>query len=190
MDQPFIAQIMMWAGTFAPRGWAECHGQLMSISSNTAMFSLVGTNYGGDGRTTFGLPDMRSRMPVGDGRGTGLSLRQLGQKGGEETVTLNVTEMPSHSHSASVGPTGSAVNATNSTANTTDPADAYLAKAVTQSGEAIAVYHSGTPSSPVNLGGSTVSIGNNGGNQGHKNMPPFEVVKFVISLQGLYPSRN
>jgi microcystin-dependent protein len=188
--EPFIAQIMMFGGNFAPRGWAFCEGQLLPISNNAALFSLIGTIYGGDGRTTFALPDMRGRSPIGQGHGSGLTPRPFGQRGGVESVTLNQLQMPSHTHTASVGQSGSSVTATSATANTTNPNGAYLAQATTQGGEAIAVYNNSAPSNAVNLGGSSVTIGNTGGNQPHENMPPFQVIPFVIALQGVFPSRN
>ncbi|MDF1642497.1 phage tail protein, partial [Thalassolituus oleivorans] len=98
MSEPFVGEIRMFAGNFAPRGWAFCDGQLMAVSQNDALFSLLGTVYGGDGRTTFGLPDMRGRLPVHQGQGPGLSLRRLGARYGEENVTLTVNEIPPHSH--------------------------------------------------------------------------------------------
>jgi microcystin-dependent protein len=187
---PMMATIMMFGGTFAPRQWAFCEGQLISIASNNALFALLGTTWGGDGRTTFALPDMRGRAPVGTGAGPGLTPRREGQTGGRETVTLTQAEMPVHNHLASVGQSGNSVTATSATANTTDPNGAYLAKATTQGGEEIAVYNTSAPSNPVNLGGSSVTIGNAGGNQSHENMQPFLVVPFIIAVQGLYPPRN
>ena len=98
MSDPFLAEIVMFGGNFAPRGWAFCDGQLLAISSNTALFSLLGTTYGGDGRTTFGLPELRGRFAMHPGNGPGLSSRKLGQKGGSERVTLAITNLPSHTH--------------------------------------------------------------------------------------------
>ena len=196
--EPFIAQIMMFGGNFAPRGWAFCEGQLLSISSHTALFSLLGTIYGGDGRTTFALPDMRGRSPIGQGHGSGLTPRSFGQRGGVESVTLNQLQMPSHTHSVnSSGSPSASVKATTETADSRVPP-------VVQAGDVLASPRGSTftyksnPSqgSLVDLGGVSgggagqITVGNTGGSQSHENMPPFQVIPFVIALQGVFPSRN
>ncbi|MFT6178909.1 MAG: microcystin-dependent protein [Akkermansiaceae bacterium] len=171
MSEPFIGQIQTFGFNFAPRGWAQCDGQLLAISSNTALFSLLGTTYGGDGRTTFGLPDLRGRFPMHLGNGAGLTSRRWGQKSGQEDHTLATSEMPSHSHgqavTAEVGNQASPVGAVPATAN--DGESNYSTNA-------------------ANL--STSNTTNVGGNQSHNNMPPFLVINFSIALQGIYPSRN
>ncbi|AXV07541.1 Microcystin dependent protein [Euzebya pacifica] len=171
MAEPFIAEVRAWAPNFAPRAWAFCEGQLLPISQNTALFSLLGTTYGGDGRTTFGLPDCRGRAVIGPGNGPGLSPRPLGQKGGAERVTLTAPTMPSHSH-------GSAVS--NRTARDDDPTGELPA-----SGRGVQQY--------APAGGSTTpmdSSTNTGGGQSHENMQPFLAVRWIIALQGVFPSRN
>ena len=167
--EPFLGQIQAFGFNFAPRGWAHCNGQLLPISQNEALFSLLGTTYGGDGRTTFGLPDLRSRVPVHQGQGTGLSNRPMGQRSGVEAVTLSAAEMPSHNHSLhgikkagqSAGPEYGVVR------------DDYAPS-------------SGTPN--VSLGTNTVMP--TGGNQAHYNMQPYLVINYCIALEGLYPSRS
>ena len=174
---PFIGQIMMFGGNFAPRGWAMCNGQLLDISQNAALFSILGTTYGGDGRTTFGLPDLRGRLPMHFGQGPGLSNHNLGQKGGAETVTLNESQLPGHNH----GMAGST-----SAATSRSPAGAFPASAFVD-GVRTAVETYGTSSdTTLNAGVITPS----GGGQAHDNMPPFGVINFVIALQGIFPSRN
>ena len=188
--EPFIAQIMMFGGNFAPRGWAFCEGQLLPISSNTALFSLIGTIYGGDGRTTFALPDMRGRSPIGQGNGSGLTPRPFGQRGGVESVTLSQVQMPSHSHSASAQ--GAGLTVQNADANQGSPNNSsYIGKPVSGSGS-VGLYTNST-GNPVTINGGSapnVTVGNTGGNQAHENMPPFQVISFVIALQGVFPSRN
>ncbi len=169
MSEPFIAEIRIFAGNFAPRSWAFCDGQLLPISQNTALFSLIGTTYGGDGRTTFALPDLRSRAPIHKGNGGG-STYSLGQKGGEETHTLAAGEMPSHTHVIQ----GSADTATQS-----DPTGNVLAQS-TQ------LYRQST--NLVDMISGTMT--NQGGGQAHDNMQPYLAVNFCIALQGLFPSRN
>ena len=179
MSQPFLAQITMFAGLFAPRGWAFCNGQLLAISQNTAVFALVGTTYGGDGRTSYGLPDLRGRFPMHAGQGSpgpGLSSRPLGQRGGVEAVTLNATQMPSHTH------TSSQVASTN-VGNTKSPAGAI--PAISNDGEN---NYTTDTSSPTSMASNP--IGNAGGNLPHENMPPFLAINFIIALQGVFPSRN
>ena len=178
MADPFIAEIVMFASNFAPRGWAFCDGQLLSISQNTALFSLVGTTYGGDGRTTFGLPDLRGRVPMHPGNGPGLSSRRLGEKTGTESNTLNVTQLPSHTHTGTVkcvaGPGNSNVAANN-----------FCSKDLgSQSG----TYHSGPSDADMNTG--AVTIGNTGGSQPVNNVQPVQCVNFIIALVGTFPSRS
>jgi len=174
MAEPFLGQITMFGGNFAPRGWALCDGQLIAISQNSALYSLLGTAYGGDGRTTFALPDLRGRAPIHAGSGPGLSPRRLGQTGGSEAVALTLSEVPSHSHSANcVSPGG----------NSNDAVNNFWAD---DSGVSSGTYHSGPPTATMNAG----AIGNSGGSQPHNNMQPYQVVNFIIALQGVYPSRS
>jgi microcystin-dependent protein len=174
MAEPFIAEIKMFAGNFAPRGWAFCDGQLLPISSNTALFSLVGTIYGGDGRTTFALPDLRGRVSMHAGNGPGLSQRRVGQRGGTETVTLNVAQMPSHNHSP---------GCSNDLGDEVLPEGNFVAKpAGADTGEAFASTADKT------MGTSPSS--NTGGNGAHTNVQPFLVVNYIIALVGTFPSRN
>lgn len=195
----YIGEVKLFAGNFAPRNWSFCQGQLLAISSNNALFSIIGTVYGGDGRSTFALPDLRGRVPVGPGTGSGLNPVQIGQKGGVENVTLNVTEIPSHSHTAQGTANLPVEMKTNSTDGTTAaPGNNYLAKSVYEESRGnftdILTY---SPSEDGTLlkGGTAsgtvqVQVGNTGGNQSHTNMQPFLGVHYVICLQGIYPSRN
>ncbi len=173
MSEPFVGEIRMFAGTFAPVGWALCDGQLLAIANNEALFSLLGTIYGGDGRTTFGLPDLRGRIPIHAGSGPGLSPRSLGSKGGSETVTVTAGELPSHTHnvSASASSASSGNPAGNVSANTA-PTNVYstsLATAQTMSGAAVS---------------------NTGGSRSHTNLMPALCVNFIVALFGIYPSRH
>lgn len=173
MSDPFFGQIIMFGGNFAPRGWAFCEGQLLPIAQNTALFSILGTTYGGDGRTTFALPALRGRIPVGAGSGPGLSTRQLGEKSGIETVTLQTAQIPNHGHSPNVE-----VNTGAGSENS--PNGQFLASINSRYSE------ENTPN--ANLGGvqeSTV-----GGNQAHNNMAPSQAVSFIIALTGTFPSRS
>lgn len=172
--EPFIGEIKLFAGNFAPRGWAFCDGQLLPINQNQALFSILGTIYGGDGRVTFALPDLRGRVSVHPGNGPGLSPYQLGERGGAENVTLTVQQMPVHSHS---------LNANKQNGDTSDPPGASLAdtkgsdKDYMKSGE-------------VDVAMSAQSIGSAGGGQSHENRQPFLAVNYIIALQGIYPSRS
>lgn len=171
---PFIGQIMMFGGNFEPRGWAFCNGQLMSIAQNTALFSILGTTYGGDGRTTFGLPDLRGRAPVHFGSGGGLAPVQLGQMGGAETHTLTVNEMPAHSHSMH--------------------GELAIADKQTPQGNMLAltpgnpIYAAPVPADDRTMAPS--SIGNAGGSQPFGLRSPYQAVNFIIALQGIFPPRN
>lgn len=192
MSEPFIAQITMFGGNFAPRGWAFCNGQLLSISSNTALFSLIGTIYGGDGRTTFALPDLRGRQPMHPGTGPGLSTYNLGQRGGTEFKTLSIAEMPSHNHTAAFTPAGGGggIPATTEDAGEATPGP-NLILGTTPAGQEI---YSDDPANTTIQGGSggggTVNVGNTGGNQQFSLRDPFLAVNYIIALQGIFPSRS
>jgi microcystin-dependent protein len=170
MSEPFIAEIRIFAGNFAPRGWAFCNGQLLPVSQNTALFSLIGTTYGGDGRSTTALPNLQGRAPMHPGRGPGLTSRRLGERGGVETVTLSEAQMPAHSHT---------FRATTDDGNRQDPSDKSFAR--------------GTPmylpppqtTAPMAAG----MLPDAGGSQAHNNLQPFLSMNFIIALVGLYPSR-
>jgi microcystin-dependent protein len=170
---PFIGEVMIFASNFAPRGWAFCEGQLLAISQNTALFSILGTTYGGDGRTTFGLPDLRGRAAIGPGRGPGLENYRLGQLGGVETVTLTISQMPSHNHQ---------VNAVSTTGSTAAPINAYLANTAGLDRE----YSTTTPDVQMNSN----MLSHMGGNQAIENRQPFLAIYYIIALQGAYPSRS
>jgi len=170
---PFLGQIQAFGFNFAPRGWALCNGQLLPIAQNTALFSLLGTTYGGDGRTTFNLPDLRGRVSLHYGSGPGLSTRPIGQKGGAESVTLNTSEIPSHSHTA---------NAAAEAADSGKPSGNALATP-----DGVMIYRANqAPDATLHAG----TVGNTGGSQSHENMGPYLVINWCISLQGIYPSRN
>lgn len=173
MSEPFVGEIRMFAGNFAPRGWAFCDGQLLAVSQNDALFSLLGTIYGGDGRTTFGLPDLRGRIPIHAGTGPGLSPRRLGAKGGAENETLTVNQMPSHTHQ---------LRANSNNGDVASPSGHSFA----DSG-AVQMYTTAN-SSPENLNNSI--IGNTGGSRSHTNLQPTLCINFIIALFGIYPSRQ
>lgn len=170
MADVFLAEIRVFPYDFVPRGWSACNGQVLQISQNTALFSLLGTAYGGDGRTTFALPDLRGRFPMGAGQGPGLSNRVIGEQVGSETVSLTAAQMPSHNHG---------LRAT-STANTTSPSGAALANVATNG----AAYR--TPGVLAASGSSLASVG---GNQPHENRQPALNLVFCIATQGIFPSR-
>ena len=192
MDEPYIGTIILWAPDFAPRGWAFCHGQLLTIPDNASLFSLLGTRYGGDGRTTFGLPDLRSRVPVGVGQGPGLSPCLLGQPGGTERVALSANQMPAHAHPATPS-LNVALEATTEFAGKSTPAsDLVPGTVVDAKGTDISVYSDSTPNTTLKASAVTgsVTVGNAGANQAHENRQPFLGLNYIIALQGLYPPRN
>lgn len=174
MSEPFTAEIRIFAGNFAPRGWAFCNGQLLPVSQNTALFSLIGTTYGGDGRTTTALPNLQGRVPMHPGRGPGLTSRRLGQRGGSEMISLTEAQMPNHTHQAR-GADEPANERTPGT--TTEPARPL--------GRGFLMYSTSTANQV-----SMRSTQNTGGSQPHNNLQPFIVMNFIIALVGLYPSRS
>ena len=175
MSDPFVAEIRMFAGNFAPTGWAQCDGQLLPISQNTALFSLLGTYYGGDGKSTFALPDLQGAAPMQQGQGAGLSERFLGEASGSSSVTLLVSETPLHAHSL--------------LASTLDPADnrvpaPNMSLAIPPSG----VAYSNAASPLVQM--SFRELAPSGGDLPHNNMPPYLTVNFIIAMQGVFPPRT
>jgi microcystin-dependent protein len=170
--QPYLGQLMLVSFNFAPKTWLICQGQILPINVNQALFALLGTTFGGDGRTTFGLPDLRGRTVLSSGQGQGLNLYTLGQKGGEELHTLVMQEIPNHNHF---------VNATNDPQNTLNPsANASFATASQQ------IYSTAAPATPMAAG----MVGTYGGGQGHENRQPFLALNWIIALSGIFPSQN
>ncbi|WP_274653902.1 phage tail protein [Paenibacillus humicola] len=171
MSEPYLGEIRLFAGTYAPVGWEFCNGQLLSISQNDALFSLLGTTYGGDGQTTFGLPDLRGRVPLGQGKNPTGSSYAMGQLAGTETVTLTVNNLPGHTH---------AVMANNTSGTTGDPSNAFWAQSTSTQ------YATAAPDAQM----SAQSIASSGGSQPHDNMMPTLAVSYIIALNGIYPSQN
>lgn len=169
--EPFLGQIMMFAGNFAPRGWAFCNGQLLPIAQNSALFSILGTTYGGNGTTTFALPDLRGRGPIHFGQGPGISNHNIGENGGRESVSLTVNQLPPHNHALAVSQDSGKV---------TDPAGNVLAISGTP------VYSPEQPNHQMN----PAAIGATGEGQPVPVMQPYLTINFVIALQGVYPSRE
>jgi len=181
-QKPFLGEVQIFAGNFAPRDWAFCDGQLLPIAQNTALFSLLGTTYGGDGRTTFGLPDLRGRAAMHPGRGPGLASRRLGEKVGTETVTLTTAQIPSHSHTGTTSTTKIDLSTNVGTSDTSDGQHI---------GNHLGAFNEdATPD--AKLGGVTsgTTINNTGGGQPHNNMQPSTTVNYIIALQGLFPPRS
>ncbi len=175
MTDQFVAEIRIFAGNFAPTGWAFCNGQILPISQNTALFSLLGTTYGGDGKSNFALPNLQGSAPLHPGQGAGLSLRDLGETGGEATVTLLETEIPGHTHTARAA-----------TLAGSDVSPAGAVWAVPGAGRGIVAYDPGGGGAAM----SASAVGVAGGGQPHNNMPPYLVLNFIIALQGIFPPRT
>lgn len=173
MSEPFIGQIILFAGNFAPRGWAFCHGQLLSIASNTALFSILGTTYGGDGRTTFALPDLRGRVPVSEGSGPGLSDWRLGQTGGSEQITLSAANLPAHTHTVTTR-----MDASPGTTST--PATGMVPAESSEDN-----YGPGT--TPIDTVHTSSSVGSG---TPVNNIQPTLALNYIIALQGIFPSRS
>jgi len=170
---PFVAEIRIFPFNFAPKGWAWCDGQLLPLSQNTALFSLLGTTYGGNGKSNFALPDLQGRAPMHPGQGPGLSLHDLGETGGSDTVSLLESEIPSHSHT---------LRADSNVAETPNAAGKSFAR-----GSSINAYQTNTNQSLVSMSDSTLAPA--GGDQPHNNMQPYLTFYFCIALQGVYPPR-
>jgi microcystin-dependent protein len=180
MDQPYIGVIFAHAGTFAPRDWALCQGQLQSIAENDTLYALIGTNFGGDGVQTFGLPDLRGRVPVGQGQGPGLSNYIIGQIAGNENVTVLSTQMPSHNHP---------LNVVNSQGNATVPtSSSFVAGTYSGTGGTTAPINFYGTTSGAALGASTIGIAGNG--LPISIIQPVLATQYIISLFGIFPSRN
>ena len=177
MADPFVAEIRIFGFNFAPTGWAMCNGQLMPISQNTALFSLLGTTYGGDGRSTFALPNMQDNAPMHPGQGQGLSLRDLGESSGTQTVTLLTTEMPIHSHA----PTNS-----KNSGGLASPTGNMWGSA--SAAKVAANFYA--PASGTNAVMNPLASGLAGGGQPHNNMMPYLTLNFCIALQGVFPPRS
>lgn len=178
--EPFLGQIMMVGFNFAPRGWAMCQGQLLSISQNTALFSLLGTTYGGDGRTTFALPDLRGRCAVGMGQGPGLSNYSHGERAGQEHVTLISTQMPSHTHQLVVS---------KEIGTQSDPTNAIIANNQVTIERGNTVPANAFSTGPGNATMSPQTIQPVGANQPHENRQPYVAMNYIIALEGIFPSR-
>jgi microcystin-dependent protein len=174
MADPFVAEIRIFPFNFAPKGWAFCDGQLLPLSQNTALFSLLGTTYGGNGKSNFALPDLQGRAPMHPGQGPGLSLHDLGETGGSETVTLLESEIPAHSH---------AMRAVSDPGDLASPTNHSLARTATGN-----PYQTTTNSNIVQMAGQALVPA--GGDQPHNNMMPYLTLNFCIALQGVFPPRS
>ena len=171
MSTPYVGEIRLFAGNFAPQGWMQCQGQLMAIAENETLFNLIGTTYGGDGQTTFALPDLQGRVPVHQGQGLGLSPRVVGEKGGTETVTLQLNQLPAHTH---------ALHASTAAASITTPASALLGATT------VASYDSNPATTAMAAG----AVSSAGGNAPHNNMAPSMAITYIVSLFGIFPSQS
>jgi microcystin-dependent protein len=176
MADPFVAEIRLFPFNFAPRGWAWCNGQLLPISQNTALFSLLGTTYGGNGQTNFGLPNLQGSAAMFSGQGPGLSLRDLGETGGSQTVTLLTTQLPLHTHTINGKVAGGTPSPTN------------MVWGTSSTGKSAANFYAPAAPAPVNMNAG--ALANAGSSQPHNNMMPYQTLYFNIALQGVYPPRS
>ena len=179
MADPFLGEIRMFGGNFAPNGWALCNGQLLAISQNTALFSILGTMFGGDGVRTFGLPDLRGRVPVHQGQGNGLSNYNIGEMTGSENVTLLAGQMPTHNHTVGVS---------NQAGSSVDPTNGVVAEINTGGRQPVTTTPGYVPTATGTMAANAVSMA--GGNQPHANLQPLLCLTFIIALQGIFPSRS
>ena len=184
----YIGEVKLFAGNFAPRGWAFCDGQILPIDGNQALFSILGNSYGGDGRTTFGLPDMRGRVAVGPRTGPGLSTYREGNQGGTETNTLSTAQLPAHNHDA-IG----IIKASNANATAKEPAGNYFASSIyaINRGNIVDVLSYGATSDvEMNANAIEVRVGDTGSNQAANNRQPYLAMNYIICTYGIYPSRS
>ncbi|MEP2936895.1 MAG: tail fiber protein [Gilvibacter sp.] len=182
--EPFIGQLMLVPYNFNPSGWIDCSGQLLSISSNSALFSLLGTTYGGDGETSFGVPDLRGRVPIHEGTGPGLPTYNLGQKSGNPTSTLVTANLPAHSHPATAN-----VNSADAANETPAIGNSIAAPGYVEGRSFLKIKGFNTATPDVALNAATISVANTGSNTSFSNMPPYLTMRWVIALIGIYPSR-
>lgn len=171
--EPYIGQVCLFGFNFAPKGWAICNGQLLSIAQNTALYSLLGVTYGGDGSTTFALPDLRGRVAINQGQSPGLSNYAMGQASGQETVTLNINQIPAHNHPGQL-------NASSSAANQEEAQGHLLSET--------AIYTDAAANQVMNS--ASITVGMTGGGLAHENRQPFLVLNYCIALQGIFPPRS
>jgi microcystin-dependent protein len=183
MSQPFLGQISMFGGNFAPQGWAMCNGQIVPIAQNDALFSLIGTTYGGDGVSTFALPNLQSRVAIDQGNGGGLSPRVMGEAAGTEAVTLTTQQIPQHNH-------GFVCSTTTAVAGGQAPAGTLVPGTPSPAGSRWFAYDDGSTPSPKPFKLENASLSMAGGNQAHENLMPTLCVTYIIALQGIFPSRN
>lgn len=176
MADPFVAEIRIFPFNFAPQGWAFCNGQLLPLSQNTALFSLLGTTYGGNGQSNFALPNLQGSAAMFHGQGPGLSLRDIGEQSGSSTVTLLLTQMPAHTHTANGKTTGGTASPTNMVWGTSN------------AGKVAANFYAPAAPAPVNM--NVAALANAGGNLPHNNLMPYNTLNFNIALQGVYPPRT
>jgi microcystin-dependent protein len=173
MSDPFLGQLKMFAGTFAPLGWLPCDGRLLPIQQYDALFNLLGTTYGGDGQTTFGIPDLRGRVPIAPGRGSDNTVYQAGSTGGTEGVTLTVNNLPAHTHTFAASTAAGTVST---------PGGNFLAQTPTE----VFIYKKANPSSTLNAG----MVGTSPGGQPHENRQPYIAVNYIIATEGIYPPQS
>lgn len=176
--EPFIGEIRLFAGNYAPQGWLLCQGQLIGISDNETLFTLLGTTYGGDGQSTFGLPNLQGTLPIGQGQGLGLTNRIIGQQLGSEDVTLTQAQIPAHSHT---------VFATSETATTVTPGPGVMLATVPNTQ---GFYDSGTANPPTKAAFSSKAVGVVGNNQPHSNHMPTASINYIIATTGIFPAQN
>jgi microcystin-dependent protein len=186
MTTPFLGQVEIFSFNFPPRGWATCSGQLLPINQNQALFSLLGTTYGGDGMTNFALPDLKGRVAIGQGQGPGLTNRSLGEKLGEESHTLTANEMAAHNHSLNADSTTAATSNTNAPSTSVVLGNTVGTISGSANPFALTLYVSGTPNGTLD----SHSIGATGGSQAHENRMPLLALNFCIALQGIFPTQN
>jgi microcystin-dependent protein len=181
MSEPFLSEIRIMSFNFAPKGWTLCNGALLPINQNQALFSLLGTTYGGDGRVNFGLPNLQGRVPMSFGKG-----HVIGELGGEQNHTLNITELATHIHTMMASATGAGTGATGHVPNSSKAL--AMAHAAQPGGQTVPVNIYGTAPATTTLNQATIGL--TGGSQGHPNMQPYLTLSFCIALQGIFPSQN